>query len=330
MRLTKNRYHHAKTKKRASRIPIFIVMFLVVMSIISYQYMTLHKNVQNELSVVMDSENTEEKIVTQSLYNFDSIVFSPEGQSAVGTLEFGVIKSSSANEKPIPMASITKLITVLSVLEKAPLEPGQQGDIITLNAKDEQYWHDYVALQGTITPVTAGYTMTQYEALQAILLPSSNNIADTLVDRYFDSREEYLYFANSLIKSYGLKNTKVSDASGFSPESVSTPSDLIIIGQKILNKPVLAQIVAQQNANISVAGEIPNYNPLITIPGVTGIKPGATDEAGYCLLFSADTINSGGKKETIIGVVMGIKDRPTYQSSALRLLEDSTAIIQQG
>ncbi len=260
-------------------------------------------------------------------YDFSEIILPDEGQSALGTAGFGVIKTSLDIEKPAPMASITKIITVLAILQKSDLKLGEKGKIIVLTAQDEQYYRDYLAIDGTITPVTAGLEMNEYEALQAILLPSSNNMTDSLVDRYFSNREEFLNFANSMISSFGLTNTRLADASGFSPESVSTPSDLIIIGQKALQNPIIAEIVAQPNATVAVAGSLRNYNMLISEPGVTGIKPGATDQAGYCLLFSANTTNKAGQTETIIGAVMGINDRVRYYDSALQMLNDAKSKI---
>lgn len=207
------------------------------------------------------------------------------------------------------------------------MDIGQSGDMLQLTAQDEQYYWDYVAIEGTVTAVTAGSEMSQYEALQAMLLPSSNNIADTLVDKYFSSRQEYLDYANALLQRLGLSNTRVADASGFSPESVSTPSDMIIVGRKALQNPVIAEIVAQPSAVLSVGGEVPNYNALIGEDTVTGIKPGLTDEAGRCLLFSADTTDATGNTVTIIGVVMGIDSFEVYFDGSLAMIEQASQQI---
>ncbi len=265
---------------------------------------------------------------TEPPYDLSAVTFPSEGQSAIGTLDFGVIRTSTQTEQITPMASITKIITALAILEKAPLDPGEKGDTITLTAQDEQYYHEYLAMQGTITPVTAGLTMTQYDALQAILLPSSNNIADTLVDRYFRTREEYLNYANEMLSRFGLQYTQVADASGFSPQSVSTPSEMIVIGQKALQNPVIAEIVAQAKATIALAGEVRNYNPLILEPGVNGIKPGTTDEAGYCLLFSVNIADKSGKNTTVIGVVMGLRANLTYLTEIETMLTSTRNTIE--
>lgn len=259
------------------------------------------------------------KIEASPLASFE---LSNVGQSAIGTLELGVIVTTK-NEQQVPIASITKIITSLVILDKQPLALGEPGRTIELTAQDEQYYWDYVARVGTITPVTAGFSMTQYEALQAMLLASSNNMADTIVDSYFASKEEYLAYATDYLARVGLENTQVADTTGFSPESKSTPSDLIKLAQLALANPVIKEIVAQPDATISVAGSIVNYNPLITDPDVIGLKPGATDEAGYTLLFAAELPTSSGTTETFIGVTLGFQDRPEYVQTARNMIESA-------
>ena len=240
-----------------------------------------------------------------------AITLPADAQSAVGTLYEGVVKTNETGE-PVPIASITKIITALTILEKALIEPGQQGDTITLQAKDEDYYWQYAAIGGTVTPITAGFEMTQYEILQTMLLASSNNMSDTLVDHYFASRDDYLQAAASFIQKNGLEHTTVADTTGFSPDSRSTPSDLIKLGQLALQNPVIAEIVSQKKATVSVAGEIPNYNPLIEEDLVTGIKPGFTDEAGATLLFSLDVPLPNGESKSIIAAVLNHKNDQTY------------------
>lgn len=257
----------------------------------------------------------------------DSVSLPSGVESAIGTVDRGIIKTSESG-KALPMASITKVITALVILEKAPLVPGETGDSIMLESKDEDYYWKYAALEGTLTPITAGYTMSQYDILQTMLLPSSNNMTDTLVDYYFESTGEFLVYANEYLDKNGMSNTRIVDATGFSPESVSTPSDLIKLGQLALDNPVVAEIVAKRNASVPVAGDIPNYNILIEEPNVTGIKPGFTEDAGSCLLYSADFSDTAGHIHTVIMVVMGAQDRSTFVTSTLSLLDQARSIYE--
>jgi D-alanyl-D-alanine carboxypeptidase (penicillin-binding protein 5/6) len=315
----------ARKKPKSSRSKIILaIIFIAFFGIFSLGL----KSDKSETSQVLADQTVE--TLQQEEAKIDSplqnIALPEVGQTAIGTLDQGVIKHSE-NEKQAPMASITKVITSLVLLEKRPLQLGESGDIITLNEKDLQYFNDYYAKLGTVTAVTIGGTMSQYEALEAILLPSSNNMSDTMVDRYFASMEEYLTYANDYLQRNGLNNTIVADASGFSPGSKSTPSDLVKLGQLALKNPVIKEIVAKPFTTISVGGDIPNYNQLISEPNVIGIKPGTTDEAGYCLLFAANFPDAAGNTVTVITATIGHPDRPQYIETILKLHNDARQVL---
>ena len=314
------RSNNKPKSKRKGVVFAFLVSVFLLMGIFTFlRYSPTTNNEQDVASA--------EVVTKEPKYDLSSIVPPPEGQFAIANLVDG-IEVDYENEDLAPMASLTKLVTALAVLEKSPLSPGEQGDIITLSAQDEQYYRDYIAIEGTVTAVTAGLQMSQYEALQTMLLASSNNMSDTIVDYYFDSKEEYLEYANNLLKDMGLTYTEVADTTGFSPQSVSTPSELLVIGEKALENQIIAEIVAQPEATVSVAGEIPNYNALIDLPFVTGLKPGLTDEAGYCLLFSMDIPDSNGEIVTAIAVVMGLRDGEQYRDYLMSIYNQTIATIQ--
>jgi D-alanyl-D-alanine carboxypeptidase (penicillin-binding protein 5/6) len=310
----KQQKYYYKQENYKSRRSVNSIVFAIFIS--AFVVAGLYAVFQRVSESAVEPDIVSAEVIKEPKYNFENIAPPVEGQFAIANLVDG-IDANYVDEQLAPIASLTKLITALAVLDKAPIEPGAQGDELTLTAQDEQYYWDYVAVGGTVTPVTAGLQMTQYEALQTMLLASSNNMSDTLVDKYFESKEEYVNYANNVINNLGLTYTKVVDTTGFAPENVSTPTELLLIGKKSLENPVIAEIVAQKEATVSVAGGIPNYNALIDLPYVTGLKPGLTDEAGYCLLFSMDVPNSAGELVTTIGVVTGMRDTAQYKSFIL-------------
>lgn len=242
--------------------------------------------------------------------------------AAIGASGYGVLASSQqADENPIPTASIAKVITALSVLKKKPLTLNQQGPTITLTQADVDSYDHYYSVGGSIVRVANGENITEYQALQAMLLPSANNMADTLAKWAFGSLENYNTFANSYVKQLQLKNTTIgTDASGLSPTTTSTPSDLVKLGIIALQHPVIAQIVAQQSADVPVAGTIPNVNRLLGKEGVNGIKTGNSDEARGCILFSAPYEVGPGHTVTIVGAVMGAPSVNRSMAESLPLL----------
>ena len=244
------------------------------------------------------------------------------GQSAFGAVGYGVLATNN-NQKAAPIASIAKLVTALSVLRQKPLQPGQQGPKITFGPADVAIYQKYVAEQGSVVPINDGEQLTEYQALQAMLLPSANNIADSLANWAFGSQKAYLSYANNFVNSLGLSKTYLADASGFSPKSVSSANNLVILGEKTLENPVLADIVSQQTAILPLAGKVYNVNWLLGTDGVDGIKTGNTDQAGGCFLFSAKQ-SVGGQQIQIVGAILGAPDI----NSPNQAIDDSQSIIE--
>jgi D-alanyl-D-alanine carboxypeptidase (penicillin-binding protein 5/6) len=109
--------------------------------------------------------------------------------------------------------------------------------------------------------------------------------------------------------------------SGFSPLSVSIPSDLIKLGQTAMLQPVFAQIVAQPQATLPVAGVVHNLDTLLGQGGVIGIKTGHTDQAGGCFVMAAD-LTIDGLAVRVYGAVMG---QPNDLAGAFKA---SSALLQ--
>lgn len=230
--------------------------------------------------------------------------------AAIGAEGYGTL--ATQGDQPIPTASIAKLVTALTVLNQKPLSIGEQGPDITITAQDVSIYNNYVSQDGSVVPVQLDEQLTEYQALEAMLLPSANNIADALAIWAFGSLSSYTTAGNQEAKSLGMTSTVIgSDASGLSPSTTSTPSDLITLGNAVMNNPVLAQIVDEPNATLPVAGEVQNVNSLLGKDSINGIKTGNSDQAGGNYLFSAP-YSFGGKSVTIIGSIM---NAPTLQDA---------------
>ncbi|MDL2341909.1 MAG: serine hydrolase [Patescibacteria group bacterium] len=226
------------------------------------------------------------------------------GQAAVGINPSGVL-ALHGEQTAIPIASTAKVLTALMVLKQRPLAAHQSGPKITLTSADVKIYHQYVAGDGSVSAVTAGETLTEYQMLQAILLPSANNIADSLAIWAFGSLPAYANFANGYIRQLGLTHTHVgSDASGYDPTTVSTAHDLVLLGEAAMQEPALAEIVGQTSADLPVAGKIQNVNGLLGTDGIIGVKTGNTEQAGGVFL-AAKQATIAGKKLILIAAVVG-------------------------
>jgi D-alanyl-D-alanine carboxypeptidase (penicillin-binding protein 5/6) len=248
------------------------------------------------------------------------------GQAAIGTVDGGLLARSSDNEKVRPTASIAKVITALAIMEKHPFKPGQEGSTYSITKSDIAGLNAYISEGGSVLPMLIGMKLSQYQALQRMLIASDNNMADILVERVFGSEKAYISYAGNMLKRMGLSRTYVADASGFSSATVSTPSELVVIGIVALKNPVIARIVSQKQVQLPAVGTIKNTNQLLDTEGVIGIKTGTTDKAGSCLLFAARYTAKDGQKKTIVGVIMGDKNH----SNLYRDSRDLLASAKQG
>jgi D-alanyl-D-alanine carboxypeptidase (penicillin-binding protein 5/6) len=242
-----------------------------------------------------------------------------KGQSAAAILGTDILETNGS-QKPVPTASTAKVITALVVLQKKPLQPGQQGPTITLTDKDAAIYYQYVAKEGSVVPINVGEEISEYQMLQAIMLPSANNIADSLAIWAFGSLSKYEAYANLYLKQHGLASTHVgSDASGLAPDTTSTAADLARLGELAMQQPVLSQIVGQSTANIPVAGTVENVNSLVSKNGLVGVKTGNSDQAGGVFIGAARQ-NINGHLTTTVTAVAGAPDLAAAMGGTLPLM----------
>lgn len=235
-----------------------------------------------------------------------SLTWPSYGSAAIGAAGFGVLETHGS-QQPRPMASIAKVITALAVLEKYPLAAGQAGPTLQMSQKDVDLFSHYYKIGGSYVLVENGEKISQYQALQAVLLPSANNMADSLALWAFGSMSAYHEYASAMLKRLNLTQTTISDdASGMSSKNTSTPSDLVALGELALRNEVINEIIRQPHATIPVHGVVYSANARLASTGkVFGIKTGLTDEAGACYLFAGEhTVED--RNVTIIGVISGM------------------------
>lgn len=240
------------------------------------------------------------------------------GQAAIAIQDLGVVEVYG-QKTPHPTASTAKVITMMAVLEEKPLELGESGPMIAMTQVDVDSYYNYIAQNGSNTPVHVGLQLTQYQAIQSVLLASSNNMADTLAIWAFGSIESYHEYANEMVREIGATDTTIAgDASGLSPKTTSTAADMAKIALKVLENPVLSEIVAQSSAEVPYAGTIYNTNHLLGNAGIVGIKTGETVEAGGNFLLGA-RLEDGRQSQNVVVVTMGADLSSIAQADSFKL-----------
>jgi serine-type D-Ala-D-Ala carboxypeptidase (penicillin-binding protein 5/6) len=225
------------------------------------------------------------------------------GSAAVGASGLGFI-ATSGNEQPMPAASVTKVMTALLVLEDKPLKINEPGPYITITDADVQAYVADLADKQSVVEVRAGEQLTEYQAIEALLIPSGNNIAETLARWDAGSTAAFAGKMNGRAKALYMTHTKFADASGASPSNVSTPSDLMALGMTAMKQEVLAQVVSLPQAILPVAGIKYNVDYVLGENGIIGIKTGSGLEQGANFLFAA-TATVDGHPIKLFGCVMG-------------------------
>ena len=241
------------------------------------------------------------------------------GSGAVGLVD-GTVIATHGKQEPMAMASVTKVITALAVLDKYPLKADQPGPTITFTQKDIDEYNRYISINGSVMPVRVGQKLSQREMLEGVLLPSANNVADSLAIWAFGSVDAYHTYANKWLRDNGMPNTVVGgDASGYLGDSKSTATDLITLGGLAMQNEVVAEIVALKSTTLPDTGTVYNYNSLLGKDGINGVKTGNNDYNGGVFVGSTTT-NLNGKTITLITALGGA-------SSLRTVLQDSGALL---
>jgi len=243
------------------------------------------------------------------------------GASAVGAIGYDGVLGTGGNDAAAPIASISKIISALVVLQAKPLALGDAGPDITFTAKDVAIRDAYRAINGATEPVSAGLVLSQRQVMDVMLVESANNYAESLVTWAFGSVDEFVPVANEWLKTNGLTSTSITEPTGMSAKNVSTASDLVALGKLALANPVISAIVGTSTETVPGVGDLKNSNNLLGTDGIRGIKTGTLDEAGACLLFAADYV-VGGETITIVGAVLGGVDHKSLNVAVKALLAD--------
>src|SRR5438876_7494528 len=210
--------------------------------------------------------------------------------------------------EPARIAGISKSTNVPATpgcLElRHDLRPGEDGPSITLTDADVADTDRRRGQHESVVSVAAGERLTELQALQALLLPSANNIAAVLARWDGGSSGRFVFRMNATARSLGMTHTRYTDPSGYDDATVSTAADQVRVVNRAMRLPVFASIVATPSATLPVAGTVHNTDTLLGHDGFVGVKTGSDDAAGGCFAFRAISWIDG-KRRTITGVVLG-------------------------
>jgi len=207
---------------------------------------------------------------------------------SAGSAGVGIAGISSAASTPdaASIASVTKVVSSLMVLDRLPLQVGQQGPEYAFGSGDSvEYW-DYLRADQSALDVPVDGVLTEYQLLQGTLLGSANNYIDRLAREIWGNDEQFARAAEAWIAERGITGLTVVTPSGFDERNVATPEALLNLAERAMQNPVFAEIVGSKGADIPGAGHVENTNGMLADPGVVGIKTGTL--VGWSLLTAKD------------------------------------------
>lgn len=192
----------------------------------------------------------------------------------------------------VPIASITKLVTAMVVLDAKP----------NLHETLRVTQDDVDMLKHSASRIRVGAEMTRMAALKLALMQSENRAAAALARYYPGGTPAFVQAMQAKVRSLGLTRTAFADPTGLSPANMSTANEVAKIAVAASRYPEIADITSDRSANVPVNGRlraVHNTNKLVGGNGwdIELSKTGYTDEAGRCLTMR---MKSGSKHFTVV------------------------------
>jgi len=201
--------------------------------------------------------------------------------------------------KELPIASVTKLMTLLVAVEAIEAGRCSLSDIVTASEKAS-------SLGGSQIYLEPGEQFTLEELLISIAVGSANDSCVAVAEHIYGSHEEFVNVMNQKAKALGMNNTNFVNSYGLPAEGhYSSAYDLAILGREALKYPLITKLTSIKEYDLR-NGEFKLWNTnklLWWYEGTDGFKTGWTQEAKYCL---ASTVERNGLR--LICVVLGVPE----------------------
>ncbi|MFJ3650520.1 D-alanyl-D-alanine carboxypeptidase [Streptomyces murinus] len=246
-------------------------------------------------------------LTAKDSYTFDggrvNLPWPGEGQGWMDGDGIGTM-GNFGKQTPVAIGSVAKTMTAYIILRDHPLKPGQEGPKIKVDATAEKEGGYNKSGESTLNTVHAGDSLTEKQALSAVMIPSANNIARLLARWDAGSEAAFVQKMNATAKQLGMTGTTYTDPSGLKETTVSTAQDQVKLGRAVVKIPALVAITSAASWTDPTGQNWPNYNSLPYWIGAIGIKTGTTTAAGGNLLFAARK-KVGGQTVTVVGAILG-------------------------
>ncbi len=220
----------------------------------------------------------------------DGLSFESDGKTPkLASSAVAVIDQSTGNvlfeknaNQIVPIASITKLMTAMVVLDAQP----SLSEMLTISEADID------TLKGTGSRLSVGTQLSREEMLRLALMSSENRASSALSRHYPGGRAAFVAAMNRKAHELGLSDTRFSDATGLTPENVSSAHDLVKLVDAAHQYPLIREFSTSEEYHVAVRGRpqtFRNTNALVKNDSwnIGLSKTGYISEAGKCLVMQA-------------------------------------------
>ncbi|MDR3650196.1 MAG: hypothetical protein P4L20_13965 [Acidimicrobiales bacterium] len=251
------------------------------------------------------------------------------GEAAIAVPQLGVAVASGA-EAPVPIASLTKIMTAYLTLRDHPLAPGAQGPALAMTAADQAAAEVEGEAGDTNVPVQPGEVLSERQLLNGLLVHSADNFADILARWDAGTVPAFVADMNATAASLGMAHTHYADASGLDPGTTGTAADQLRVAGAAMAVPTFADVVDQHSVTLPVAGVLDNYVQSVGTDGIVGVKSGFTQAAMGCLVLAAQRTVAGHSVLVLAAVTGQPGGNPlaTANRADIRLLDAVAAALR--
>jgi serine-type D-Ala-D-Ala carboxypeptidase (penicillin-binding protein 5/6) len=286
----------SRIRIRRTRVAVLLVVVAAIAAALGYELLASSTAPSSSDALRSERRGASGEALPSTVWPaYGQAAFVQTGQSQV---------QAGPHQHAAAIASVAKVMTAYLVLRDHPLEPGEDGPTIMLTDADVADSERRRRQEESVVSIATGEQLTERQALQALLLPSANNIAAILARWDVGSADRFVARMNATARSLGMTHTHYTDPSGYDDATMSTAADQVRIVDRAMRLPVFASIVATPSATLPVAGTVHNTNTLLGHNGFVGVKTGSDAAAGGCFAFRAIRMIDG-KLTTITGVVLG-------------------------
>lgn len=206
----------------------------------------------------------------------------------------------------LPIASLTKMMTAYVTLEKLPLNPGETGPCVIINAGDVANYVTITAQGQSSAAVALGERLCEDQLLSGLLVHSAGNFGTILANLVWGGTANFVAHMNADAQLLGLRSTHYADVTGIGSGSVSTALDQGELAATIMKFAEVRAIVDQPTVTLPVAGTLNSFTPFVGLDNVVGVKSGRTDAAGGCDVMAMN-FSFRGQSELAYAVVLGAR-----------------------